>query len=162
MKPEPTPAALKLIIAYKFARAAASVVAALVLVGLSLAGVATRAQAFVRDLHEHAVVEVSLEVTSLALSALAPQHLWVVLGAVLLDAVMIFAEGWALLRKWAWGAWLVVVASGVALPFEVVAIVRHLNLTRVALLVLNSAIVAYLLVRTLRQRASKRLTGQSP
>lgn len=161
MRPEPTPAALKLIIAYKFTRAGLSVLAALVLIGLSLAGVATRAEAFVRDLHDHAAAEVSLEVTSLVLSALAPQHLWVVLGAVLLDAVMIFAEGWALLRKWAWGAWLVVVASGVALPFEMVAIVRHLSVTRVSLFVLNAAIVAYLLVRTLRQRASKRMIAQS-
>jgi uncharacterized membrane protein (DUF2068 family) len=147
-----------LIIAYKFSRAGLSALAAALLVGFSLTGITSRAEAFVHELHEHAATEVSIEVTGFVLSALARRHLWLVLGAVCLDAAVIFVEGFALLRNWAWGTWLVCAATAVMLPFEVVAIVQHLSVARVALFLVNLAIAAYLLARAIghhRLSASK-------
>ena len=63
-------------------------------------------------------------------------------------------EGWALSRGYTWGEWLVVVTTAGLVPFEIGALIRHLRVGRVILLVLNVAIVAYLIMNIrFRRRA---------
>lgn len=146
---------LTLIIAYKFVRAVVSVLGATTLVVLWAAGVTEQASRFVQNVHEHAASKLSLALSQLVLSGLAPRHLAVFIAALGLDATVLFLEGYSLLRAWWWGPWLVAAAAGVLLPFEVAAIAEHLSLARILLLVINLAIVIYLLGRTYRSHARR-------
>jgi Predicted membrane protein (DUF2127) len=117
------PKALTLIITYKFARAIGSFLAALVGAVLVLAGLSLPLENWAQELHDNAVSEVALDLTSFVLTAVEPRHLWEVIGAIGLDALVLTLEGWALLRGWRWGVWLVVVASAVGKP-AVLRVVR--------------------------------------
>lgn len=139
---------LNLIIAYKLVRAGVAF-----LVGVTaLLLVVTELDA---ALHEGAV---RLGTAAAGLSALLqwatePKR-FITLGALLtLDGLVTFVEGWALLRGWWWGVWLVVVASALLLPFEVAAIAARVSAPRVVVLVINLAIVGWL-IRARMMRAS--------
>ena len=145
---------LKLIIAYKLGRAGLAVLAAVTLVVLLLAGLDAPVREFAARLHDHAVSALAVSLSSLLMSALEPNHIVVVTVALLLDGGVLVLEGWALWKGYRWGAWLVVAASAALLPFEVVALVHHSSLARVGVLVVNLAIVAWLLQRRIRQHLS--------
>lgn len=143
-----------MIIVYKFARAGLSVLGAIALGVLSAAGVTDEVATFVQNIHDHAASRLSLSLSELALTGLVPVHLFVFIAALGLDSGVLFVEGFALMRGWWWGPWLVSAASGVLLPFEVAAIVEHVSPTRILLLLINVAIVVYLLRRTWKRRQS--------
>ena len=145
---------LKLIIAYKLGRAGLAALAAVTLAVLLLAGLDAPVREFASRLHEHAVSALAGSLSSLLMSALEPNHIVVVIVALLLDCGVLVLEGWALWKGHRWGAWLVVGASAVLLPFEVVALAQHPDVARVTLLVMNLAIVAWLLQRRIRQHLS--------
>jgi uncharacterized membrane protein (DUF2068 family) len=69
---------------------------------------------------------------------------------------MLLVESWALLSGRRWGAWLVVGASALLLPFEVVALVEKPALGRVLLLVINALIVGWLLLHAVRKHRAPR------
>lgn len=142
--------ALSAIITYKLARAAGSLLTALSVLALSLTGITGQAERFLQAVHHDALNELSRTLSELALSALAPQHLLLVLGVLLVDATVLFLEGWGLQRGWRSAPWLVVVASGLLVPFELAAVLEQLTVMRVAVLGINLAIISYLLVRTWR------------
>jgi uncharacterized membrane protein (DUF2068 family) len=77
-------------------------------------------------------------------------HLELTAAALAADGILTSIEGWALWRGHWWGRWVVVVATGCLIPFEVAAIVRHVHapighrVFDVAALVVNIVIVAYL------------------
>lgn len=144
------------IILYKFARAGLSVLGALTLGVLSATGVTAQLARLVENVHEHAATRLSLAFSQLVLSGLAPRHLAIFIAALGLDAAVLSLEGYSLLRGWWWGPWLVAAAAGVLLPFELMAIVDHLSLARIALLTLNLVIVVYLLGRTGRRQGALR------
>ncbi len=81
-----------------------------------------------------------------------PRRLHLAAVALVLDAALTIVEGWALRRRHWWGPWLVVFASGGLLPFEVVQLVRHPHVGRLMVLVVNAAIVAYLVWRVRIER----------
>jgi uncharacterized membrane protein (DUF2068 family) len=54
-----------------------------------------------------------------------------------------------------WGPWLVVVASGVLLPYELFELVRHPRVGRALLVVVNAAVVLYLGRRALREHRAR-------
>ncbi len=88
-----------------------------------------------------------------ALPALAtPHRLHLAAIALALDAALTLVEGWALRRRHWWGPWLVVVASGGLLPFEVVQLVRRPHVGRLMVLLVNASIVAYLAWRIRKER----------
>lgn len=147
---------LRLIVTYKLIRAALSVLGSLALLVLFAAGFDGRAQVFVETVRDHATSGVSLSVSKLVLSALEPTHFKVVIAALFLDGVVVFIEGWALLRGWWWGPWLVIGASSVLLPFEVFELARVVSAPRLLVLVVNLAIVGWLLRRQWRARRAAR------
>ncbi len=73
-----------------------------------------------------------------------PGHLHLAAAALTLDAALTLVEGWGLRRGHWWGPWLVVVASGLLLPFEVVHFLRRPHVGRLMVLLVNASIVGYL------------------
>jgi uncharacterized membrane protein (DUF2068 family) len=141
---------LRLIVAYKLSRAVVSLGGALLLAALYARHHLDAVHDLVSRLQEHSTSAFAVEVSRLLLSAVEPRHLVIGITALVLDAVVLCFEGWALLKGRRWGAWVVVAATGVPVPFEVASLVRHFALGRVLVLAVNVAIVTYLLARAWR------------
>ena len=78
-------------------------------------------------------------------------------------AALFLTEGvglWSLKR---WGEWITVLITGSLLPFEIYELVHRLTLPRAAVLVLNAAIVCYLVIglKQGRSYAGSRLPSRS-
>jgi uncharacterized membrane protein (DUF2068 family) len=99
--------------------------------------------------HAHAW---SVYLAELVARAASLRGLWTILVALVADGTASLVEGWALYHGHWWGPWLVVVMTGSLMPFEVVALARHVSGIRVALLVLNAVIVWYLARLALAER----------
>ena len=70
------------------------------------------------------------------------------LGLVgLLYAGLFLVEGTGLWLQRRWGEWATVVITGLLIPLEVYEIVRHPNVTKVMVLLVNVAVVGYLIHR---------------
>jgi uncharacterized membrane protein (DUF2068 family) len=75
------------------------------------------------------------------------------LAAGTLAYAAVFAvEGVGLVRRKRWAEWLTVVVTASFIPIEIYELVRQFSAGKVAALVLNVAIVAYLIVVRLRER----------
>jgi uncharacterized membrane protein (DUF2068 family) len=145
---------LRLIIAYKLVKAFVALVLSGALVVLLLAHDTSVLGHLAVQVRHHFAGAWSVMLAR-AIGALSTRgHLWLIAGAVALDALLTAVEGWGLYRDKTWGPWLVVLATSTLLPFEVIALVRHAHLGRGLLLTVNVAIVAYLIRRIRRSRAS--------
>jgi len=77
----------------------------------------------------------------------------VAIGAgMLVYAALLLTEGVGLMLRRRWAEYLTVVATGLLVPLELYEIARHPTWTRMAVLVVNIAIVWYLVIR-LRDRS---------
>jgi uncharacterized membrane protein (DUF2068 family) len=72
----------------------------------------------------------------------------------LLYAGLFLAEGIGLWPQKRWGEWLTVIITGSLAPLEIYEIYRHPTVVRVAVLVINVAVVGYLIYR-IRSTKSK-------
>jgi uncharacterized membrane protein (DUF2068 family) len=79
--------------------------------------------------------------------------------ALAADGVLTSFEGWALRRGHAWGRWMVVIATGSLLPFELFAFARGRHWMELAAFALNFTIVAYLAHRATGRRPPARGGG---
>ena len=68
------------------------------------------------------------------------------------DAILSAVEGLALQAGRWWAPWLVVSATGLLLPWEAWELARHPAWGRVAILVINIAVVVYLVLRVRWER----------
>jgi uncharacterized membrane protein (DUF2068 family) len=143
---------LRLIVAYKLAKAGGEIALAalLAIAEVSAGDVAAR-------LSRHVAAAWSLEVSRFLGRAAGPHTIELMITALVLDGVLTLGEGWALHRRFAWAPWLVVLSTGSLLPFEVVELVRRPRAVRLLILVVNVGIVCYLAARATRQvRAQRR------
>ncbi|MFT3836241.1 MAG: DUF2127 domain-containing protein [Myxococcaceae bacterium] len=140
--------ALTAIIAYKFARAAAAAAVAILLVVLVATGETHHFETFVRGIHDQATSHIAWVASHWLLKALGARNVHLAIGALVLDSGVVFLEGFSLMKNWWWGPWLVALASGGPVPFEIAAIAHHPGPIRILVLVVNLAIVAYLMRRT--------------
>jgi uncharacterized membrane protein (DUF2068 family) len=83
--------------------------------------------------------------------ATTPRGLHITLLALLVDGCVTCLEGWALQRRHPWGPWLVVGVSGSLLPFEVYELFRRFRWIRLLVLVVNAAVVAFLVMHARAQ-----------
>lgn len=83
--------------------------------------------------------------------ATTPRGLHITLAALLVDGIVTCIEGWALQRRHAWGPWLVVGVSGSLLPFEVYELFHRFRWIRLLVLVVNAAVVAFLVMHARAQ-----------
>ncbi len=154
---------LVLIIAYKLVKGGVWLALAVVVVVMMRMGLEGHLDAVAEQLRHHSRAW-SVELADLLVRAATRRGLWTLVVALVGDGVLTLIEGWALLRGHWWGPWLVVVATGSLLPFEVVALVHRMHLSRAILLVVNLAIVVYLARKALRehrQRVAERASRAS-
>jgi uncharacterized membrane protein (DUF2068 family) len=147
---------LVVIIAYKLIKGSLWLVFAAVLLATMRLGLSDRMLGFAAHLRHHSGAW-SLELAELVVRAASRRGLWIITVALVADGLLSLLEGWALVHGRFWGPWLVVVATGSLLPFEIVALLRHPHLVRAAVFVANVAIVAYLARKALRERRLSRL-----
>jgi uncharacterized membrane protein (DUF2068 family) len=158
----------RIIILYKWLKAAAEVLLALGLIVLSLSGEIDSLRALAIELRRNLASRWSLALAEVIGGLLSEQGLHYVMLGLFLDGAVSAFEGYSLWRGYRWGAWLVVVASALPLPLEVVAIVRHHRLGRVLLALANLAIVIYLASRILGRPSEggrpleEKKTGDAP
>ncbi len=75
--------------------------------------------------------------------------------AALAYSTVRFVEAYGLWRVRAWAEWFAIVSGGVYLPFELYELIRHPTLVKVVVLLVNAAIVAYLVyVRSNERQAT--------
>jgi uncharacterized membrane protein (DUF2068 family) len=65
----------------------------------------------------------------------------------LLYAGLFLVEGTGLWLQRRWGEWATVVITGLLIPLEVYEIFRHPNVLKIVVLVVNVAVVGYLIYR---------------
>jgi uncharacterized membrane protein (DUF2068 family) len=141
-----------LIVAYKLGKAALQLVGAIA-IGLALLdGETQRLHEDAARAVEHATAGWSLHLARLAFVATTARHLHLAVLGLALDGSLTLVEGWSLHKRKSWGPWLIVVATSVAVPFEVASLLKEAQPVRLAILILNVALVLYLLRRALRHR----------
>ncbi len=95
------------------------------------------------------------------LTGIDPKQLRAVAAGTFFYAALHAVEGAGLIMGFHWAEYLVVFATGSLVPFEIYEIARKPTLLRIGLLILNLAIVAYL-IYALRSDRKKRLAESNP
>jgi uncharacterized membrane protein (DUF2068 family) len=148
------PTGLRLIISYKFAKAALELIAGASFFMLGSSGATERIVHLAQALRHHATETWSIALAEALLNASTGRHVLVVALAAIADGIVSAIEGWALYHGYSWSHWLVMLTTASLLPFEIIALTRHVNAGRVTLFVVNLVIVLYLL-RHLRARKAQ-------
>jgi uncharacterized membrane protein (DUF2068 family) len=146
---------LRLIIAYKIGKAIVQASLAVALPILIQVGITTRLVARIAKFAEHVVHGWTAVLARHLAAWLTPNHLVLISVALGIDAVVSAFEAWALHRRFRWAAWLVVIAGGTLVPFEVVELVRRPRVGRAIILGVNLAIIAYLARRARAEHAAR-------
>ena len=76
------------------------------------------------------------------------------LGSVAYSALR-FAESYGLWHGRAWAEWLAAISGAIYVPFEIVEVAKKLTVLRIASLLLNLIIVAYMVALLWRRRRAK-------
>jgi uncharacterized membrane protein (DUF2068 family) len=142
---------LVVIAGYKLVKGVLWLALSVVLVVLMNLGLEDRLLGLADHLRHHAHAW-SLVFAELVVRAASRRGLWTITVALLADGSLSLVEGWALVHGRWWGPWVVVVATGLLLPFEVISLARHPHAIRAVILGVNGAIVAYLARRALQKR----------
>ena len=154
---KPMDGGIRLITTYKLAKGIGQLVLALVLFATVELGLAVdwlhEAVFFARH---HFASATSVKLAELLMGLATPKHLGLTALALALDGALTTAEGVALSRRLWWAPWLVVVASGAFLPYELFEIVRAPRVGRVLVFIVNAIVVAYLVLRALREHRERR------
>jgi len=145
---------LVLIIAYKFAKGGLWLIFAATILVMMHLGLEGRMVGLANHLRHHAHGW-SLALAGLVVRAASRRGLWIIVVALLSDGTVTLVEGWALFHGRWWGPWLVVVATGSLLPFEVVTLLHHPHAVRFAILMVNVVIVWYLAAKALREHRER-------
>ena len=72
-------------------------------------------------------------------------------------AALLLTEGTGLLLRKHWAEYFTVIITASLMPLELYELIERFTLTRLAVLILNAVIVAYLIVRLRRHRSEHRL-----
>jgi uncharacterized membrane protein (DUF2068 family) len=89
------------------------------------------------------------------LSGLEEHRLAAIGAGTILYGLLYVAQSAGLLLRRRWGAYLVIVTTGFLIPVETYATIRRPDAPRISVLVLNLAIVAYLVVKLRQGRAAE-------
>ncbi len=84
-------------------------------------------------------------------SRISTNSIHVAVAVTLAYAAMRFVEGYGLWRTREWASWFGAISAGVYLPIEIIALVRHPHVLEASILVLNIAVVLYL-IHDIRRR----------
>jgi uncharacterized membrane protein (DUF2068 family) len=86
--------------------------------------------------------------------------LWAVAIGALAYSILRFLEAYGLWRERVWAEWLALISGAVYLPFEIFELARQPDWVRLAILLVNLAVVLYMVF--LRMQARARLASTVP
>ena len=95
-------------------------------------------------------------------SGVKPEQLRAIGVGTFLYALMYLVEGGGLLLRKHWAEYLTVAATGLFIPLEIFEVVKRPTALRVGLLVINAAIVAYLVFQLRRKESEGASLEPSP
>lgn len=153
---------LALIVVYKMVKGGLSLLASVILLASLAFGYASHLHDVASRLKEHATHAWALQLADLLLSASEGSHLALVALALFFDGALTTAEGIGLRQGWWWAPWMVVVATGSLIPFEIAALFRAVHVGRVLIFAINAAIVVYLARRAWREHRARPPAGPAP
>jgi uncharacterized membrane protein (DUF2068 family) len=145
------PAGLEAIIVYKLSKAALEAFVGVLLVVLLLRGPEAMVATFAQFLIDHVPSAWTFKSATLIVLSGTRKHVRIATLLAFGDAIVSTVEGMSLQRGYRWGHWLVVAATGALLPIEAVELVRKGGWFRAVILVVNAAVVAYLVRDVVRQ-----------
>ena len=147
----PRATGVRLIVYYKAAKAVACWLLAIVVATMLLTGYIGRAQVLAAALRADLVNDWAVRLGELALRWLQASRLWWVVIALAGDGTFVAIEAWALHHGFKWAAWLVVAATSLLLPVEVIELAAKTTILRVGIFFVNLAIVLYLIRRAMKE-----------
>ena len=80
----------------------------------------------------------------------------------LIYALLFIIEGIGLLKKKRWAEYLTIIITGALVPLEIYEIARRLSIQRISILIINLAIIGYLIYRLRSDRHSRHDDLYSP
>jgi uncharacterized membrane protein (DUF2068 family) len=86
--------------------------------------------------------------------AISPKQLRELSVGTFVYAAVLLTEGIGLLLRQHWAEYFTVISTGIFIPLEVYELVRHFTALKVLVLLVNVAIVIYLIVQLRRERGS--------
>ncbi len=149
------PAGLEAIILYKLIKAVLEALLGAAAVFLLARGAEAGAATLAEVLLEHFAGGWSLEIATLIVMAATAGHVKFVAVASFADAILSAIEGLALQAGRWWAPWLVVVATGALLPWEIWELFKKPHWGRFLILLVNVAVVAYLLRTVAREHRAR-------
>jgi uncharacterized membrane protein (DUF2068 family) len=152
-------AALRAVITYKWVKGVVQLLLATALTVAILLGLHDELARWAHEFRNHSTRAYAVVLGRALERATTPRGLHITLLALYVDGVVTCIEGWALQRRHTWGPWLVVAVSGSLLPFEVYELFHHFRWIRLIVLLVNAAIVAFLIVHAREQAHALGQTG---
>lgn len=148
---------LEAIIDYKLVKAVAETAVGIVLLIFLLRGAEAGAATLAQVVMDHASRAWALQAATAIVLTGTTAHLKLATAGAFADAVLSAVEGLALRAGRWWAPWLVVIATGALLPWELIGAVRKPGWLRIAVLVINAAVVVYLLRTVAREHRARRV-----
>lgn len=145
-------AGVRVVVAYKLIKSTFQLAAGVTLGTARGHALVERAVALAAWVAEHGAKAFYVSVARIVLQVARPQLATILAVALVADAALGYFEGWALHRRLRWAPWLIVVATASLLPFELRELARRFTAPRLALVIVNLAIVIYLALHALRRR----------
>jgi uncharacterized membrane protein (DUF2068 family) len=137
-------AALRTITTYKWVKGVAQLLLFTALVVALALGYGDDLARWAHEFRNHSTRAYAVILGRALERATTPRGLHITLLALLIDGTVTCIEGWALQRRHTWGPWLVVFVSGSLLPFEIYELFHHFRWTRLLVVAVNAAVVAFL------------------
>lgn len=147
---------VELVVLYKLIKGGIEFALLAVLMAGLIFGFAHHLQELTAQLRTHVTRAWAVASAEWLMNSTTPTHLHLAAIALFLDGLLTGFEAWALRRGHWWGPWLVVVASGSLLPWEVVELIHYRRVGRLLVFLVNLAIVVYLTLHALRERRHRR------
>jgi len=152
-------AALRAVITYKWVKGVVQLLLAGALALTFVFGLDDDLSRWAHEFRTHSTRAYAIVLGRLLERATTPRGMHITLLALVIDGVVTCLEGWALQRRHRWGPWLVVAVSGSLLPFEVYELFHHFRWIRLVVLLVNLAVVLFLIAHA---RAQSRALRQGP
>ena len=155
--PERKPLLLLLIASMKFVKAAFLIITGIAALQLIDPEVGARLIHWTEEIQHHFSRDLLVKALNKILK-LGPENLRLVAIGTFLYATLFIIEGVGLWMDKAWAEWLAVLSTAALIPLELYEIALEASLTKVAVLILNIFVVAYL-IRRLRYKRRHRAAG---
>ena len=149
------PLGLEAIIDYKLTKAAVELVLGVLLVVGLVRGPEAMSATFAQMILDHAAGAWALRVATVIVLTGTSGHVKIAVAVAFGDAALSAFEGLALRAGRWWAPWLVVVATAALIPVEIWEVIHKPGPVRGAILVVNWAILIYLLRIALREHRER-------